>query len=64
MFPHNDSLFHAMSFVLYLSGMAMCLNFLSEELIAVAYEDGSIAVWDIQKQKITSEWKFFNEPGM
>lgn len=45
-------------------GMAMCLNFLSEELIAVAYEDGSIAVWDIQKQKITSEWKFFNEPVM
>lgn len=44
--------------------MAMCLKFLNEELLAVGYEDGSIAIWDFSQQKIISEKKFFNEPGL
>ncbi|XP_071849158.1 guanine nucleotide-binding protein subunit beta-like protein 1 [Apostichopus japonicus] len=45
-------------------GMAMCLKFLNEELLAVGYEDGSIAIWDFSRQKIVTEKKFFNEPVM
>lgn len=58
-----DYSFNGSNYILFHTGMPMCMKFIDEKQLVIGYEDGTVALWDVSSCHIVSESKVHQEPG-